>query len=855
MPNETHQPQGSRHLSSLAKKFFSYCGSENSYDEFLLPDGSVRPRWQPLLAALETFRESDFEEARRAANQLLIQNDASFNGKGSEGNLKRPWQIDLLPVVFDEEDWEPVRRGVAQRARLIKAIAEDLYGPQTLISEGLLPSSIVFRNADFHHCFHQLPRDGSDLLLYGCELARSPSGEWWVLSDRSSAPSGISYAVENRIVASKTLPEVFHRCQVHRLAPFFVQMQSMVQRLSPKKSENPSAVILSAGMQHPFYFEDVFLSHYLGYTLVEADDLAVRKNKVWIKTLGGLVPVDVILRRESDSNLDPLEISYESSHGVAGLLQAIRHRNVAIGNGPEYSLMDSPAFMPFLQKLCRHIFDEDLLIPSIATWWCGAVQPLEYVLAHLEQLVIKPAFQRSGTVEYIYSELTKKEQEGLRVRILADPEGFVAQEKIVRSTSPCWNKQALRPGHVALRTFAVNTGEEFDVMNGGLVRVQDTSQPMPLSISAGYCSKDVWINSSKPVETVSLLKTIQDVPQLQRANYSLSSRVADNLFWLGTYLERLEFSARMMRKVTERLISESDFATVRDIDPLISTLAKQGLISESLSLESFRLDRWQLERNWCKIISDTEETRRFSGVRAEVDRLATTVRDRVSEDFWRAISHLRMCFPHDPASHLSQSLDTFNLLILSLSATAGQITDGLVEGPVRYFLKIGAHLERARQLSLLLEDFLPSQNDLQTSDLMTLLEVCNSSMTYRSRYRAILSPLPVLDLLVTEVGNPRSILHQFHELQAIMRKLPNKSRPPQLPAEAILLRDVIFRLESLLPSSDQNLNWMDYRSQLSQLLPLFQSTVTKVTERLNEKYFVHTHFSQQIENVRKVPHR
>lgn len=835
--------------NSFLEQLQNYQGPITCFDEFRDAEKEITAPWKDIISTFQSLDSFDYSNARNAANKILQENGVNFTGIVEEESQLRPWEIDLLPVSFSEQCWDAISQGISQRAKLIESITHDLYGEGRLISSGLIPPELVFRNNDFHREFHELPKESSQLLLYGCELGRSSSGQWWILSDRSSAPSGISYAVENRIVSSETMPEVFHRSQIQRLAPFFVQLQSTIKKISSNRQDNPSVVILSAGPKHPFYFEDVFLAQYLGYTLVEAGDLTVRRNKVWIKTLGGLIPVDVLIRRTSDQNLDPLEINNPSPHGIAGLLQAIRRKNVIVANGPEFSLLDSPVFMPFLPKLCQELLGEELKIPSIATWWCGQKQPLEYVMDRFDDLVIKPAFLRSGTQEYIVNELAEAEKVNLRERIQKDPDAFVAQEKINRSTSPSWINNSIQPGHLSLRTFAVKSDDGFEVMKGGLVRVKSTDAPMRLSVSAGEFSKDVWVQSSTPVKSVSLLGAMQNVPRLKRANNSLPSRAADNLFWLGRYLERLEFSGRMLRKVTERLISESANQPIDDINPLISCLAKQRIIDESLSKEESQIPRAQLESAWPKIVWDSEDNRRLPGLLNEVERLASILRDRMSNDFWRAISQIKKQTRPAQQPNLGQLSETLNNLMLSISATTGQITDGLIIGPTRQFLMIGRQLERARQISFLLKEFLTHLDDQESIQLFTALDVCNSVMTYRSRYRANIALLPVFDLLVTEDANPHSIIYQFRELERHIKSLPLKTKPPQLPPELDLVRRILFQLESILPSSDRSVSWKDYRIRLEPALKHIELTVNDISDQLTEKYFVHGSFSQQIENT------
>ncbi len=834
------------------ERLANYQPPPGTYNEFRDETGKIRPQWSAIVDVFGDLKEIDLAERWQYANRVLQENGTNITGVEQGQDSQRHWELDLLPVVFGADQWGELSQGVSQRARLVEALGRDLYGAQSLFKEGILPSEVLFSNPDFERAFYKLPANYSPLLLYGCELARSTNGKWWVLADRASAPAGISYTVENRLVISKALSQVLHKSQICRLAPFFVKMQETIKQFSSKRKSNPTVVILSSGPNNPYYFEDIFLSRYLGYPVVEADDLTVRKNHVCLKTLEELVRIDVIIRRTPDQNLDPLELRGYSSNGISGLLQVIRNKKVVLANGLEYGLLDSPAIMPFLPQACRRLLGEELLIPSIATWWCGQKGPLEHVKSRFQDLVIKPAFLHSGSQEFIVSELTKEQQTELLKRIARQPEKYVAQEKIIRSTGPCWVRDEVESGHLALRTFAVKSGEGFDVMEGGLVRVQRKSGPMTLSISAGEFSKDIWVRSDKPVPPVTLLKRMMETPRLRRSTINLPSRAADNLFWLGRYLERFEFAGRQIRKVTERLLSESANQPVDDVLPLIMNLAQQGIIEDSYGLRDFCPPRTELELLWPKLVRNTDQVGGYYGLKDEVYRLGSLVRDRMSEDFWRVISLMKNTAVAKPSlaeSNLSQLLDELNRQVLNSYATSGQIMDGLVHGPTRHFLATGRHLERSRQLMLIIKQYLKSVGETDVLPLVTLLDVCNSLMTYRSRYRSNFALLPVIDLIVTDPGNPHAIIFQFNEMEALFSQFPATHRSPQFAPHVDLIRKTLFELESILPTSEQTVLWEPYQNSLNKVLKNMEPRIKQVSKLLTQNYFVHAGATKQINDI------
>ncbi|MGE4003651.1 MAG: circularly permuted type 2 ATP-grasp protein, partial [Planctomycetaceae bacterium] len=560
-----------------AQSFADYRAAEFVYDELRGGEKSVRPHWQRVARAFA--RETPAGLARRArhAERFVQENGTTYNVFGTQEGKNRPWEVDLLPLVLPQQEWQALSAGVAQRARLLSLVLADIYGPQNLLKARVLPPEIVFAHPDYHRPFCGLPVPAERrIVLSGTELARSPEGGWWVMADRTEATAGAGYALENRIVLSSTWPQLIRECQVQRLAPFFMRLQQTLAELSPRSTENPRIVLLTEGPSNPYYFEDVYLCRYLGYMLVEGGDLAVRSDRVFIKTLDGLLPVDVIFSRIREAELDPLELPGTTWHGTPGLLHAIRCGNVAIANAPGCGFVESPVLMAFLPALCRHLLGEDLLIPSIATWWCGGEEERDYVLEHLDELVIKPAFEHSGSEEIYGNALSREQLERLSADIQRRPREFVAQQWIARSSAPVWKDHAVQAGHMALRAFTVASKEQFEVMPGALVRVASSLGPMQLSISAGDGSKDLWVLSSGPVENVSLLPPPDAPVELRRSSAQLPSRVADNLYWLGRHLERAEMSARLMRAVVGRMIGESEAKDAPELSALLRVLTSAG---------------------------------------------------------------------------------------------------------------------------------------------------------------------------------------------------------------------------------------------------------------------------------------
>src|SRR5262245_25515738 len=484
----------------------TYQNSTQVYDEMLAAPGTLRPHWQRFIQALDAMPGEDLARRWEHARRTIRENGVTYNVYGDPRGTNRPWELDTIPLLMPEQEWRGLEDGLIQRARLLNLIVSDLYGRQSLLLEGHLPPALVFANPAFlRPCQgYPVPR-GICLHHLAIDLARSPDGQWWVLSDRTQAPSGTGYALENRIVLSGTFPDLFRDCQVRRLASFFRAFRDTLSGVASPRGRRPRIVILTPGPFNETYFEHSYLARYLGFTLVQGSDLTVRENRVFVKMLEGLQPVDVILRRLDDSFCDPLELLADSFLGVAGLVEAVKAGNVVVANALGSGLVETAAIMPFLPGLCTHFLGEPLRLPSVATWWCGQDNARSYVLQHLDQIVIKPAFPSLAMEPVFARELSNDERTKLVDRICQRPHAFVGQEQVALSTAPVWINQQLQPRSIVLRAYLVASGDSYLVMPGGLTRMSVGPDTSVVSMQRGGGSKDTWVLSSRPVDAFSLL--------------------------------------------------------------------------------------------------------------------------------------------------------------------------------------------------------------------------------------------------------------------------------------------------------------------------------------------------------------
>ena len=832
----------------LRSGFFSGYEPESSrYDELLAADGQIRSPWDRFVPLIERLQKGEFQRRWRHSQRLIRENGIAYSPYGDPDTSARPWDLDALPLLIHESEWSNVSAGLIQRAELLQLVLADLYGPQRLLKEGVLPPALLYSHPGFQLAYHGLnPDDASLLNYYATDLARAPDGNWWVLADRSEAPSGLGFALENRIVISRMLPNKFRTCNVRRLAPFFMAIEETLGELTVSTSGNKRVVILSRGPEHEYYFEDAYLARYLGHTLVEGSDLAFRDGRLFLKTLDGLLPIDVILRRPNSEACDPLEFSVDSTCGVAGLLQAVRSGAVAITNPLGSGLVESPIFMAFMPRLCRFFLQQDLALPGIATWWCGEANSLNRVLSQLDRLTITEAYRNRGQRTRPAQDFSKLSPEELAELIRSDPNRFVAQERLVPSTAPVWKEDRLTPATIVVRAFSVSNQGTYTVMEGGLARTTspDDIRQGGVSVPTGQGCKDTWIVADQPVEYVSLLKQGGTSIELRRVGSDLPSRVADNIFWLGRHIERTDATARLLRTFILQATSESSESRSARLDPLLRALAGQGQIEPGYAVENMKERLPEIESALPQLIFDEQQSGSLRSVLEELSRVASVVRDRLSVDSWRTLIRVDQKFRamHAASSSLDMTdvLNLVNGLIIDLAAMEGFVMESMTRSHVFRFLDFGRRLERAMQMVGLIESCFVGKHAITGALLEAVLEIADSVMTYRSRYLSNLQLAAVLDLLITDETNPRSIAFQLITLQEHAEGLPHHHEEVTLAKHERLILSMVHSVRMLDVQQFNEAHGLDDQQQLESLMMELERKLPALSHEISNRYLVHT---------------
>ncbi len=835
-----------------------YSAVSGHYDEMTLPSGELRPHWRGLVAALQRLGTEELFRRWHEGQRLIEENGVTYNVYGDPRGIDRPWQLDPIPLLVSSEEWAGIEAAVAQRALLLDRMLADLYGEQRLLRESLLPPELAYGNPGFLRPCRGLRVPGDcHLHAFAADLARSANGQWWVIADRTQAPSGAGYALENRIVMSRILPEAFRDFHVQRLAGFFQAFRDTLMQLAPTRGK-PRIVLLTPGPYNETYFEHAYLARYLGVTLVEGGDLTVRDDRVYLKTLSGLLPVHGILRRQDDAFCDPLELLGESALGTPGLMQAVRAGNVAVANALGSGLVETAATMAFLPGLCRALLGEELRMPSVATWWCGQPTEREYVIEHLEELVLKPTFPSPRADVVFGEELSAEERSALVNRIRATPHQFMAQERVALSTVPTGGGAGATPRHLVLRVYAVRSGDGYVLMPGGLTRVSPSPDSLVVSSQRGGGSKDTWVLAEGPVPYTTLIDRVTRPSDVSRASFALTSRVADNLFWLGRMSERADAGARLFRCALRRLAEEPIRAVDAPLPDALALLERMlpGVLEPIEAGENGgkpsgaprgeaerRSDAWDdadpgLESRVLAALFDRARIESVGGAVAALHRMAWLLRDRISPDAWRALAGLEQEFV-EPATHpalrVSEALELLDGAIARLAAFTGIAMESMTRGLGWQFLDIGRRLERGIQVVALLRHGLVDPAPSESRRIGNVLEVADSAMTYRSRYQTSLEVPLVLDLLLADEANPRSLAFQLDQLESRFRGLPRAPRRDLSDLRDHLRSEPLDALVEVVQAPDAP----PRRASLHALLSTCASALPALADVLNHAYLVH----------------
>lgn len=737
-------------------------------DEFIGPDGAIRPHWMRFVETMADLGPAEVQHRFALADRHLADSGVVFRVYGEENGDERPWPLSHVPFLIEPKEWARLEAGLIQRARLLDAILGDAYGEGRLAADGALPAAIIAGSPEYlRPLVGARPVGGHHLRFYAVDVGRGPDGRWWVVSDRSQAPSGAGYALENRIALSRALPDIFRSFNVERLAGFFQDFRAGLNALN--RHEETRVALLTPGPLNETYFEHAYLARYLGFVLVEGEDLTVRDDTVYMRTISGLKRADVLLRRLDADFADPLELNPASRLGVPGLAGAVRQRNVAIANALGAGLVEARAMLGFLPGLARRVLGEDLILPNVATWWCGQTLERDHVVAEFDRMVIAPALGGSvpGLLDrgaMLGSAITPEHKAELIRALGRRGTDFVGQEAVKLSTTPTWrgtgDEARLEPRPSILRLYVARGRDGWTVMPGGFCRISDQPDARAVTLHQGGASADVWVLSDRPVAETTLLAS-PDAVALQRVTSTLPSRAAENLFWLGRYVERTEAALRLVRAIAGRHVdAEHDGAAV--VDRLDAALAEAGSVEDD--------EHASPSARALAILTDRGAFNTAPRLAEASRRAASVIRDRLSPDAWRCVADLEALMQQPLEGETdSDILERANAALRLIAAFSGLVHENMVRQHGWRFLETGRRIERGLAIARAVRYCGMSG---QPGELDALLELADSQITYRIRYVMMPARVPVVDLVLLDSRNPRALAFQAERIRQLLSELP-----------------------------------------------------------------------------------
>ena len=816
----------------------------SAYDELVTGQKSIRYHWQGILSVIRSLPGGGLSERVESARRQLQESGATVNLLDDRG--KPGWNFDPLPFVVAPDEWASIEAGLIQRATLLDGILADLYGPQTLLKDKLVPPMLVHANRYFLRPCRVT--DGvapaRHLGQYAVDLVRQGDGRWYVLADHTEVPSGIGYALEMRRVLARSLPEAFRSIPVRHLRPFVDRWHDSLAAMAPADVARPNMALLTPGSLSSTYFEHVYLSRSLGIPLVEGGDLLARDGELSIKTLAGLRPVHMLLRRLDSSFVDPLELRADSALGVTGLVEATRTNRIALANALGSGLVETPALMPFLERLSQKLLGTKLQLPSLDVWWLGEPSAYAFVMANLDAMIVRPCLGQDRE-PIIVGMLEPAERKALEDKLRSQPGQYVAQYPVVPSLSPKWDGNGLAPSAVVMRCFLISEGYGYRVLPGGLVREPMGNTALASLNRLNGTLKDVWVLTEDAADVeLPPSRRFHQLP-VERGGADLQSRVADNLFWLGRYIERLDNDARLLRttvtRVAQGAMGPRDTAELRLLGRLLD---RANLMDPAAALSMPESTAFQQG-----LAAVASEKRGLAKMLDAIRQLTNTLRDRVSADMVAAVGPLlsnvrqKMLEARGNVDPLLAALDDVVRFVATLSGLA---QENMTRGTGWLFLDLGRRVERSHFIiTSALGAFNQTPIDWDAA-MRIALELCDSTITYRTRYLGQLQPAPVLDLVLLDDSNPRALAFQLRAIRSHLERLGQASGA-YVPDPLLSLDADLGRAVQLFAGEEQA--WRHEGLALAMLREIAEDTEQRIedlSEAVTRAYFSHVPAAQAV---------
>ncbi|CAM3480704.1 circularly permuted type 2 ATP-grasp protein [Arcobacter aquimarinus] len=823
---------------------FDSCRLESSFDEVFDNECNIRPHWKELIEGLENAGIKQLEQKQLEIDWRLEDNGVTYNiYNDPEGNNRR-WNLDPIPLVLTQEEWDEVTKGLKQRAKLLNLIFKDLYTEQKLIKEGIIPAEIVFGHKSFiPEVFNFKNKDYYSLRFYASDISRGPDGKFWVINDRTQSPSGLGYAIENRLTMNSISNDLYPNVEIKKIASFIEGYKNTLKTLSPSNQENPLIALLTPGPLNETYFEHAYLSSFLDLTLVQGEDLLVKNNHLWLKSLKGLRKVDTLIRRVDAQYCDPLELKNYSQLGVAGLVNVVREDNLSMINPIGVGILENIGLNPFMKNIANYLLNEELILPQIATWWCGQKKELDFVLENLKNLIVKKIDRTDNIEIYFGNKLNETQLLQLKEKIEKTPQYYVGQEIIDFSTTASFSKGKVEPRNTVIRAFSYQQDEDYNVLQGGLVRVSPSKDSLVVSNQKGGTSKDLWILGKD--EEFNSNNIFKNRVFIDSRLENISTKRAENLFWMGRYLNRAIITARMLRFNLKSMLNINRYddntnskQTTKILNNALShlTMCYPGFLDEELKSPLNEI---------ISLIKDKNRVGTLSFSLSLLSNLNTNVKNLLTIEAWRIYEKMQKEWNIYLKREVLTNKDHINeldKLLIYLMAYKELIDESIFKEQGLILYDIGCKIEISQLLISKLRSLLTLKLDklLEYDVLDSMLNSYESYNSYRAYYKSSLDLKNVLDFLLFNRKYPKSLIYIITQLLEDLKELPNEENNSNLSN----FEEPIFKVFSMLTLMNTNklleIKEDEYvYKELDGFLSTLSDLLSKTSEELTKTYFSH----------------
>ena len=824
---------------------FDSCKLESSFDEMFDTQCNVRPHWNEIKNGLDNAGIKQLEQKQTEIDWRLEDNGVTYNiYNDPEGNNRR-WNLDPIPLVLTSTEWEEISKGLKQRAKLLNLIFKDLYTEQRLIKEGIVPAEIIFAHKSFiPEVFNFENKDYYSMRFYATDISRGPDGKFWVINDRTQSPSGLGYAIENRLTMNSISNDLYPNIEILKMAKFIEGFKDMLKSLSSSNHENPLIALLTPGPLNETYFEHSYISSFLDLTLVQGEDLLVKNNQLWLKNLNGLRKVDTLIRRVDSQYCDPLELKNNSQLGVAGLVNVIRKDNLSMINPIGVGILENIGLNPFMKNIAKFLLNEELILPQIATWWCGQEKELDFVLENIKNLIIKKIDRTDNIEVYFANDLNEEELNILIEKIQNNPHYYVGQEIIDFSTTPSFTKGKVEPRNTVIRAFSYLHEEKYHVMPGGLIRVSPSKDSLVVSNQKGGTSKDLWIlGKDDDFSGNSIFKNRSFIDSRLE---NISTKRAENLFWLGRYLTRSITTARMIRfnlKSMLNLNRYDDHTNSKQTNKILNN----ALTHLTMSYPGFLDDKTATlpMKEIISLIRDKNRVGTLSFSLTMLSDLNASVKNLLTMEAWRIYEKMQKEWNNYNKKEISTNKEHINeldKLLIYLMAYKELIDESIFKEQGLILFDIGSKIEVSQLLISKLRSLLTLKLDklIEYDVLDSMLNSYESYNSYRAYYKSSLALENVLDFLVFNTKYPKALIYIINQLLADLKELPKNINNSHLssfeePIFKVFSMITLTNTQKLLESQEDEYVY----TQLDEFLSTISDLLTKTSDELTKTYFSH----------------